>query len=159
MDKRMSPRRLYLDTSVYNRPFDDVSQPRIWFEALAFAAILQMRESGSVELVNSDVLEYENSRNPFLDRKTWVNSYLSLAGIYQEVDDSIRIRAQGLESQGLGSVDALHLACAEESKAEYFITCDDQIIKRYRGKGLKAMNPVNFVINEVIDDDKDQDGQ
>ena len=91
MDKRMSPRRLYLDTSVYNRPFDDVSQPRIWFEALAFAAILQMRESGSVELVNSDVLEYENSRNPFLDRKTWVNSYLSLAGIYQEVDDSIRM--------------------------------------------------------------------
>ena len=159
MDKRMSPRRLYLDTSVYNRPSDDLSQPRVWLEALAFAAILQMRESGGVELVNSDVLEFENNRNPFLHRKTRVSFYLGLAAEYQESDESIRKRAQVLENQGLDPVDALHLACAEESKAEYFITCDDRIIKRYRGKGLKAMNPVNFVINEVIDDDEDQDGQ
>jgi len=155
MEKQISPLRLYLDTSVYNRPFDNVSQPRIWLEALAFAAILQMREAGSVKLVNSDVLEYENSRNPFLHRKTWVSSYLSLAVAYQELDDSIRMRAQSLEKQGLGSVDALHLACAEKATARYFITCDDRIIKRYRGEALKVMNPVDFVINEVIDDDRD----
>ena len=93
-----------------------------------------MRESSSVELANSAVLEYENSRNPFLDRKTWVNSYLSLAGIYPELDDSTRIRAQALESQGLASVDALHLACAEKAGAGYFITCDDRIIKRTERK-------------------------
>lgn len=155
MDKRMSPRRLYLDTSVYNRPFDDLSQPRIWLEALAFAVILQMREASSVELVNSDVLEFENSRNPFLHRKTWVSFYLSLAAEYQESDESIRKRAQGLENQGLGPVDALHLACAEEARAEYFITCDNRIIKRYRGEALKVMNPVDFVIEEVQGDGED----
>jgi len=105
--------------------------------------------------VNSDVLEYENSRNPFLHRKTWVSSYLSLAVVYQELDDSIRMRAQSLEKQGLGSVDALHLACAEKATSRYFITCDDRIIKRYQGEALKVMNPVDFVINEVIDDDRD----
>ena len=130
----MSLRRLYLDISVHNRPFDDLSQPRVWLEALAFAAILQMRESSSVELVNSAVLEYGNSRNPFLDRKTWVSSYLSLAAEYQESDESTRIRAQGLGSQGLASVDALHLACAEKAGAGYFITCDDRIIKRTERK-------------------------
>ena len=93
-----------------------------------------MRESSSVELVNSAVLEYGNSRNPFLDRKTWVSSYLSLAAEYQESDESTRIRAQGLGSQGLASVDALHLACAEKAGAGYFITCDDRIIKRTEGK-------------------------
>ena len=64
-----------------------------------------------------------------------------------------------MKSQGLGSVDALHLACAEKARAEYFITCDDRIIKRYRGRKLKVMNPVNFVINEVIDNDGNQDGK
>jgi len=61
-----------------------------------------------------------------------------------------------LEGQGLEPVDALHLACAEEAKAEYFITCDDRIIKKYRGETLKAMNPVSFVMSEVIENGKDQ---
>ena len=64
--------KVYLDTSVYNRPFDDQAQPRIWLETLAFAVILQMVEAGTVELVTSSVLEYENSRNPFLVRRNWV---------------------------------------------------------------------------------------
>ena len=45
MDTGMG-QRIYLDTSVYNRPFDDQTQPRIWLETLAFAVILQMVESG-----------------------------------------------------------------------------------------------------------------
>jgi len=40
----MHPLRIYMDTSVKNRPFDDLSQPRIWLEALAFAIIFQMAE-------------------------------------------------------------------------------------------------------------------
>jgi hypothetical protein len=37
--------QLYLDTSVYNRPFDDQTKPRIWLENLAFSVILQMIEA------------------------------------------------------------------------------------------------------------------
>ncbi len=43
--------KVYLDTSVYNRLFDDQTQPRIWLETLAFAVILQIVETGSLELV------------------------------------------------------------------------------------------------------------
>jgi hypothetical protein len=32
--------RVYLDTSVYNRPFDDQSQPRIWLETVACSLLL-----------------------------------------------------------------------------------------------------------------------
>jgi len=156
---RVNPRRLYLDISVYNRPFDDLSQARVWLEALAFAVILQMLESGSVELVSSEVLEFENSRNPFPHSKVWVSFYLSLSKDYQELDESIRKRARVLESQRLDPLDALHLACAEEAKAGYFITCDERIIKRYQGEALKVMNPVNFVISEVIGDGGDQGEQ
>ena len=62
MDTGMG-QRIYLDTSVYNRPFDDQTQPRIWLETLAFAVILQMVESGRLELVSSSVLKYENNRH------------------------------------------------------------------------------------------------
>jgi hypothetical protein len=57
--------KVYLDMSVYNRPFDDQTQPRIWLETLALGIILQMIEAGEIELVSSSVLRYEHSRNPF----------------------------------------------------------------------------------------------
>jgi hypothetical protein len=47
--------KLYLDTSVYNRPLDDQTQPRIWLETLALGLILQLVESGDATLVNSSV--------------------------------------------------------------------------------------------------------
>lgn len=34
--------RVYLDTSVYNRPFDDQTQPKIFLETQAVTLILQM---------------------------------------------------------------------------------------------------------------------
>jgi predicted nucleic acid-binding protein len=40
-------------------------------------------------------------------------------------------------------VDALHLACAEAIGADFFITCDDKLMKRYSGS-LKVKNPVEF---------------
>ncbi|GAB4403505.1 MAG: hypothetical protein OHK0052_26410 [Anaerolineales bacterium] len=49
--------KIYLDTSVYHRPFDDQTQPRIWLETLSLGLILQLIESGKATLVNSAVLE------------------------------------------------------------------------------------------------------
>lgn len=56
--------KIYLDTSAYNRPFDDQTQPKIFLESQAVAIILEMVETRMVELVSSSVLEYENNRNP-----------------------------------------------------------------------------------------------
>lgn len=137
--------KVYVDTSVYNRPFDDQSQPRIWLEALALVIVLQMIKDGAVELVSSSVLEYENSRNPFDIRKEWVNRCLSLANDAQGVDENIRARALELEKDGLGGIDALHLACAGAAGSRYFLTCDDRVIRRYQG-GVQALNPVDFIL-------------
>lgn len=137
--------KVYVDTSVYNRPFDDQSQPRIWLEALALVIVLQMIKGGEVELVSSSVLEYENSRNPFDLRKEWVDRCLSLANDAQSVDENIRARALELEKDGLGGIDALHLACAEVAGSQYFLTCDDRVIRRYQG-GVQALNPVDFIL-------------
>lgn len=138
--------RVYLDTCVYNRPFDDQSQPRNWLETLAFTVILQMIELGRITLVSSSVLAYENSRNPFPQRRAWVSDCLNLAGDTQLVNEAIRLRAQEMEQQGLKPIDALHLACTEAAQADYFITCDDKVIRRYGEERTEALNPVDFVM-------------
>ena len=116
--------RIYLDTSVYNRPFDDQAQPRIWLETLALSVILQLVESAEVELVASAVVAYENSRNPFADRREWVERVMALAADYRPVTPTIRERAVSLQETGIKSLDALHVATAEAAGAAWFITVD-----------------------------------
>jgi hypothetical protein len=48
--------KIYLDTCIYCRPFDDQSQDRIEKETKAFIEILKLAEMGEVVIVSSDVL-------------------------------------------------------------------------------------------------------
>ena len=122
--------RLYLDTCVYNRPFDDQSQPRIWLETLAFSVIMQMIEDKSVVLTASSVVSYENSVNPDEVARNWVARCTALADENQHLDVRIRERAEELEQEGFKALDALHVACAEAAGCDTFVTCDDRLIKR-----------------------------
>lgn len=141
--------KLYIDTSVYNRPFDDQTQPRIWLETLALGLILQLIESGEATLVNSSVLEFENSRNPFSLRREWMGRCLSLAIEYERIDDAIRDRAQEYEKNGVSAIDALHIATAESANVDFLIACDDRLLKKAKQFKVKSMNPVDFVQQEL----------
>ena len=141
--------KLYIDTSVYNRPFDDQTQPRIWLETLALGLILQLVESGEATLVNSSVLEFENSRNPFPLRREWMERCLSLATEYQRVDESLQKRAEELEKHGISAIDALHIATAEFANVDFFIACDDRLLKKENLFKVKSVNPVDFVQKEL----------
>jgi predicted nucleic acid-binding protein len=107
--------------------------------------ILQLVENGTVTLIISAALRYENSRNTDMARQAWVERCLQLAQDYQLITDPVTQRALELEQWGVGAIDAVHLACAEVSMCEYFLACDDRLLRRYRGS-LNAMNPVNFVL-------------
>lgn len=65
-----------------------------------------MIEVGEVELVGSSVLDYENSRNPYLINQKAMERYLQLAEVRQEVNDAICQRAEDLERNGLKALDA-----------------------------------------------------
>lgn len=138
--------KIYLDTSAYNRPFDDRTQPKIFLESQAVAVILQMVEASIIDLVSSSVLEYENSRNPYPLRQEAMNRYLQMARFRQEVNEAIRQRGEQLEDNGLKAIDALHVACAEAVGSDYFITCDKRLINRCSGLVMKVVNPVDFVL-------------
>jgi predicted nucleic acid-binding protein len=144
--------KVYLDTSAYNRPFDDQTQPKIFLESQAVVIVLQMVESRMVDLVSSSVLEYENSRNPYPLRQEAMNRYLQMAETKQMVDEAIRQRSEQLGHNGLKAVDALHVACAETLRSDYFITCDKRLINRCAKLTLKVVNPVDFVLEVTSDD-------
>jgi hypothetical protein len=57
--------RIYLDTSVLNRPLDDQTQARIHLETEAFLTVLDYAIAGRFSLINSAVLIFENDANPF----------------------------------------------------------------------------------------------
>lgn len=143
--------RIDLDTSVYNRPLDDQTQPKIFLESQAVVIIVQMIEVKEIELVSSSVLEYENNRNPYLTKQEAMNQYLQLASLRQEVDGVISQRAEELEHNGLKAIDALHIACAEAAESNYFITCDKRLINRCTGLVMKVLNPVDFVLEITSD--------
>ena len=137
--------RVYLDNCMFNRPFDDQTQPRIWLETLALALILQLVEAGEAVLINSTVLEFENSRNPSSLRQDWMSRCLEQAVDYQYVDETIRERAEALEKHGLKAIDSLHVACAEFAGADYFLTCDDRLLKKQKYITVSSMNPLDFI--------------
>ncbi len=136
--------KIYLDNSVLNRPFDDQSYPKIKIEIIATILVFKLIENNKLKLVNSQVIEYENSKNPFADRKDWINSYLSQASYYQKINLSIKKEAKRIQEYGIGAIDSLHLATAEFTGVDYFLICDMGIIKKYQGK-IMVINPVDFI--------------
>ncbi len=125
--------RLYLDTSVLNRPVDDQKQPRIWLETLAFSLVLSLIEAHEAEMIASPIHTLETNRSPLAVRRLWVKRCLRLAGHIVTLDDAIKSRAQSIVAQGQTPLDALHLACVEAADADCFLTCDDRLKNRYAG--------------------------
>jgi predicted nucleic acid-binding protein len=121
-----------------------------------FSKFVRSIESGIVGLVASSVLEYENSRNPYPLKQEAMNRYLQMAEARQIVNEAIRQRSEELGHNGLKAVDALHVACAEVLRSDYFITCDKRLINRCARLMLKVVNPVDFVL-EVNGDDQSQE--
>ena len=136
--------KIYLDNSVLNRPFDNQSIPKIRLETIALFYILELIEKKKVKLVNSSIIEYENSKNPFIERKLWIEKIFSKATIYQKITPEIKKLAKEIEKQRISPLDSLHLSSAIASKVDYFITCDYTLVKRYKNK-LQVINPIDFI--------------
>ena len=117
---------------VYKRPFDYQGQERIALETSMFLYLLEKIETGYYQLVVSDVLVYENDKDPNVERRDRVRSYFDLASEFVEVDEVSVERAVMLEELGFFAIDALHISVAEKGRVDCFITCDDDIVKVYR---------------------------
>jgi len=152
-------KRIYPDTNVYGRPFDDQSQPRIAAEAQAWADILTATEEGKLRIVASPLVEAELRAIRNRQRADDIVQYLN------HVHEHIKAAPEQFELArfltgrvNLSGFDALHLAIAAQAKVNAFLTCDDDLVSfrnsiagvfRERGLELRILNPVDFIVNEL----------
>ena len=142
--------RLYLDNCCFNRPFDDQSQVRIRIETEAKLKIQEEIRLGKFHLVWSYILDYENHRNPYQERKLRISKWKKYAIKDMEECQLIIEAARELNKKGFHKIDSLHIACAIMSNCEYFLTTDDHILKRASLlDDIKINDPIGF-IKEII---------
>lgn len=138
--------RVYLDNCCFNRPFDDQSKMRTRLEAEAKLHVQERIREGRLELAWSYVLDYENSVNPFEERRNAISKWREAAVVDTEETAEILTRARSLVRLGLKSKDALHVSCAVQAGCSYFLTTDDGVL----GKGssireVRVVDPLTFI--------------
>jgi predicted nucleic acid-binding protein len=139
--------KIYLDACSLQRPFDDKTQIRILLESEAVLGIITYFENKKIDLINSEVLEYEIARIPNNLRRLNSINVLSAANIYVKLNTVIEKNAKTFSENGIMPLDALHLASAEYAKTDYFCTCDDKLIIRARRVNLKLkiVTPIELI--------------
>lgn len=139
---------IYLDYNCFQRGFDNPQQVKIQMEALACKEIFSKTERKAVKLVWSFMHEDENILCPFLERKLEVLRLSALCEIRVGPKNDIYSLAKDFQQRArLSSKDAIHMACAYYSKCKFFLTCDNELIKRSMRLNLeiRVMNPVEYI--------------
>jgi hypothetical protein len=130
---------------------DDQNYIRIRLETEAKLYIQGQIQDGSLELVWSYILDFENIQNPFSDRRTAIQKWVKFSTIDIIETPALIAKAKQLLALGIKSKDALHIAAAIAANADYFLTTDDKLLNRANLiVDIKLMNPTEFV--KVLDD-------
>jgi len=141
---------LYLDVCFLCRPFDDQNQLRIRLETDVMFLILKRIETGLYRAVVSPVHYKEVGAIRETSERLEMESLLFRFDKSCEYDlNQARHRAEALIDKGFGIADAAHVAFAEQL-AEFFITCDDKLLKLCAKAGLRiaAVSPLEFIAEE-----------
>ena len=148
--------KIYLDVCCLNRPFDDLSQDRVYLEAEAVLSIISHCESGEWVLLFSDAIEYEISKLPDTEKYEQVQTLCAVAKHKIELDGQSETRAKFFSENGVKPLDSLHLALAEKGGANVFLTTDDQLYKAAKKINLKVKidNPVNWLMGVINNERK-----
>jgi predicted nucleic acid-binding protein len=145
---------IYLDTCSLQRPLDDRSQPRIYLEAEAVLTLLRLVEAEKLQLLSSDVLQFEISNIADLNRKSEAQLMLKLAAHTATMQPNIRQLAEQIIATGVKPLDALHAAVAIENQVHYFCTCDDKLLKKLKklifNQQTKFLSPLELIMEVTL---------
>ena len=120
-------------------------------EALACHRIFMMAEGGEIHLIWSFMHEDETALCPFPERRHEVSRLAILCKIRVGPEAEIHKLAHSIQEKGnLSAKDSIHIACASYLNADYFLTCDDELIKQSEKLKLELaiMNPIDYIRRE-----------
>ena len=122
--------QIYFDMCCIQRPLDDPSIARNAAETIAVRRLIKLIAAGKIDLVASAVHTYEVLKNVFPARRALAESIVKMAFDVQPITQSVVDRSVQYRAMGIKEFDSLHLACAVESETDYFLTCDDRLLKK-----------------------------
>ncbi len=144
-----------MDVCCLNRPFDDLSQDRVYLEAEAILSIISHCEKNEWVLIASGIIDYELSRLADLEKLYQVQTLYAVASERIKLTEQAERRAAAFQSAGMQPLDSFHLAVAEANEADVFLTTDDRLV-RLGSKinlNIRIANPVSWLM-EVITDER-----
>jgi len=140
---------LYMDMCCLNRPFDKQMQQKVYLETEAKLFIQDKIRKGKFRLVWSYILDYENTANPDEDARSSIQKWENISSHFVLESQILVESAKSILGKGFGVKDSIHIACAIESKAQYFFTVDNGILKRRNLiSEIRIINPVEFIAME-----------
>jgi predicted nucleic acid-binding protein len=120
----MDKYKIYLDMCCFNRPYDYQTQQLIQFEAVAKLMIQSLIVESKIAFVWSYILEFENSKNPFAEKRNTILAFKPYAIETIHPNPLIESMVNALQGKGFKAYDSLHIACAAFSGCDYFLTVD-----------------------------------
>ncbi|MCD7824327.1 MAG: PIN domain-containing protein [Oscillospiraceae bacterium] len=140
--------KVYLDCCCYCRPFDDLSQAQVNDEYISILRVIDLRWRGIICIVGSTALKNEIEKIGDPSRRLDVyDSFSSNINEVVTLTDGIKSHAYQIQAESnIQPYDSLHIACAEESGADFMLTTDYKLIKMASRLDLKVkvMNPKDF---------------
>ncbi len=137
---------VYLDNCCFNRPYDIQDNIKVQIETESKLFIQKKIKEEKFYLVWSYILEYENQSNPYKIRKEEISEWKQFSKVIVKPSEEIFNQAESFLSYNIKMKDALHLSCAIEAKADYFITTDNLLVKKKSLiSKLNIINPINFI--------------
>jgi predicted nucleic acid-binding protein len=133
---------VYIDSSSWNRLFDEPNQDKIRKEANAVNDIIKLIKHHQIRLIFSQALQEEMSRHPEIS-----SNAMPMSKNFIPRNADVERRGVQLHNKGFGVYDALHIASAEAGGADVLITSDDGMIKKAKSVKVhvRLENPFNWL--------------
>ena len=146
--------RLYLDVCCLNRPFDDLSQEKVYLEAEAVLSIVSHCEREEWILLSSSVIDYELSQMQDDDKFKKIQTLYIASKEWLALSADAESRAKYFQRYGIKVLDSFHLALAETQKADVFLTTDVRLLQAARKLNLaiKISHPLSWLMEVMWDE-------
>jgi len=113
-------------------------------ETLAKLFIQDKIKQGKYDLIWSYMSDLENKHNPNIENKKSIQLWEDIAVYKCKSSDKIFKLGKEIMKNGIRANDALHIACAIESRCEYFLTTDTGVLNK-KIDNINIINPIDFV--------------
>ena len=139
--------KIYLDNCCFNRPYDEQVYETTRLEAEAKLFVQEKIHNGTIGLVWSFMLDFENNANPYDNQKESIAEWKQISCENVAAEIAVLERARDVAAiYRVKPKDALHVASAIFAHCDYFLTTDRQLLKKVSSlKEIRTINPIDFI--------------